>query len=506
MRSARLALIAALAMIALPASAGAQSRIVGGGAASPGEYPAQAYLRIDLGAVSLSCGGTLISKTKVATAAHCLDAANYALPVVPVFLPVAPDLVSVSLGSNRAGQGATQTAASLEIHPDYDPSTSANDIAVITLPEPATQAPLGIVDPAVDAAGYAVGRPATVIGWGTTSAGGSASADLLEVEVPVVSDADCDDANSYDGTLVTDVMLCAGLPQGGKDSCQGDSGGPLMTRSTGVLKLTGIVSFGEGCAGPEKYGVYTEVPAPAIRNFLIAQAGAPPTVTVDPVSGATVGRASALHATAADPTSGGGIATVSWDLDGDGVFGDAAGADVSWTPASAGERPVRARVTDTDGMVAVAERVVTVAAGATTATTTTPSPTPTPAPATTATATPAPPAAPGAAPAPATAAPAPASTPAVVTPRARLTKVSAKGRTGTLRVRGTVRGNPCTAGKVRITVTRGGRRAGRKLATVRRGCTFSADFRLRGRLRISIEFLGSDGRVTKLGTRTRRVR
>lgn len=502
MRNARTALLTSLALTlaALPASAGAQSRIVGGSAASPSEYPAQAFLRIDLGAVSLSCGGTLISKTKVATAAHCVDVANYALPVVPVPVTVAPDLVTVFLGSNTAGEGDEQVASDVVIHPGYDPSSSADDIAVITLPEPATQAPLSIVDPAIDAASYAVGRPATVIGWGTTSSGGDPSDDLLEVEVPVVSDENCNDANSYDGSLVTDVMLCAGLPEGGKDSCQGDSGGPLMTRSAGVLKLTGIVSFGEGCAGPEKYGVYTEVPAPVIRDFLIAEAGAPPTVAIDAVTGAVAGRASALRATAADPTSGGGIATVTWDLDADGVFDDATGAEPSWTPSAAGDRPVRVRVTDTDGMVAVTERIVTVAAADGTTTTSTDTTTTSAGTTPSATATPTP-TTPSAVPAAA----ATTATPATRV-RARLTRVSAKGSGGTLRVRGTVAGNPCTSGRVRVTVTRAGRRVGRRLVTVGSSCSFRTSVRTRGRLRISIEFLATDGSVTKLATRTRRVR
>ena len=56
-------------------------------------------------------------------------------------------------------------------------------------------------------------------------------------------------------------MICAGYPQGGTDSCQGDSGGPLScydaTKSRFVLG--GIISFGDGCAQPEQYGVYTKV-------------------------------------------------------------------------------------------------------------------------------------------------------------------------------------------------------------------------------------------------------
>ena len=41
----------------------------------------------------------------------------------------------------------------------------------------------------------------------------------------------------------------------GKDSCQGDSGGPFACNN----KLTGIVSWGAGCADPDYAGVYTRV-------------------------------------------------------------------------------------------------------------------------------------------------------------------------------------------------------------------------------------------------------
>merc|ERR1712025_669954 len=62
----------------------------------------------------------------------------------------------------------------------------------------------------------------TVTGWGTTSEGGSLGRVLQKVDVPVVSDDDCRDA--YGSSSVYDSMICAGFPQGGKDSCQGDSG------------------------------------------------------------------------------------------------------------------------------------------------------------------------------------------------------------------------------------------------------------------------------------------
>lgn len=46
------------------------------------------------------------------------------------------------------------------------------------------------------------------------------------------------------------------------DTCQGDSGGPLlMFTSTNVWQQVGITSNGDGCAQPEKPGVYTRVAA-----------------------------------------------------------------------------------------------------------------------------------------------------------------------------------------------------------------------------------------------------
>ena len=51
-------------------------------------------------------------------------------------------------------------------------------------------------------------------GWGTTSYGGTLSDVLLEVEVPVVTNAWCGTTMSN----ITDGMLCAGGEEG-KDGC-----------------------------------------------------------------------------------------------------------------------------------------------------------------------------------------------------------------------------------------------------------------------------------------------
>ena len=54
--------------------------------------------------------------------------------------------------------------------------------------------------------------------------------------------------------------ICAGYTAGGVDTCQGDSGGPMFRRDAANAWIqVGIVSWGDGCARPNKPGVYTQV-------------------------------------------------------------------------------------------------------------------------------------------------------------------------------------------------------------------------------------------------------
>jgi trypsin len=86
------------------------------------------------------------------------------------------------------------------------------------------------------------------------------------VTVPVVSHEECNKAyEDYGG--ITDNMICAAAPGGGKDACQGDSGGPLAV--SGVL--VGIVSWGIGCALPDYPGVYSNVAT--LMRFVTQQTG-----------------------------------------------------------------------------------------------------------------------------------------------------------------------------------------------------------------------------------------
>jgi len=201
------------------------------------------------------CGGTIINcePTIIVSAAHCFQGESPA---------------KVTCGDWKL-DGTDTYEHSLEVsgvinHPSYNAATYENDIAVVKVngSMPCSQ---GKIWPAClpNTARYTYeGWADTIVsGWGTISSGGAISNTLKYVKVPPVADATCNATDSYDGDIVSDQMICAGMAAGGKDACQGDSGGPLVTKATGVdtgYSLIGVVSFGTGCAAANFYGVYAE--------------------------------------------------------------------------------------------------------------------------------------------------------------------------------------------------------------------------------------------------------
>lgn len=96
-----------------------------------------------------------------------------------------------------------------------------------------------------------------VAGWGRLQEGGKSSNVLQLLQVPVLPNEECKEQYKKQGKLISenqfsDLILCAGFLEGGKDSCQGDSGGPLMqpvfNPSTKIHQYyqIGVVSYGIG--------------------------------------------------------------------------------------------------------------------------------------------------------------------------------------------------------------------------------------------------------------------
>ena len=253
------ALAMAGAMLALTASP--SMAIVGGHNTANGAYPSVA--EITFGNAFL-CTGTLIAPNYVLTAGHCGSITGDAV-ASPASWP-AP-LINVRIGNDTIDTGGEVVPVSQAIvEPSYL-ATSGYDITLLKLSRNSTKTPTK-VSGSSETGLWAPGTSETIVGWGATSEGGNLPNHLQEANVPITTDAYCGGAYSdFDAT----TMICAGFPQGGTDTCQGDSGGPMF----GGGRVVGSTSFGEGCARPNKPGVYARVGDTALREWIrsVAPAG-----------------------------------------------------------------------------------------------------------------------------------------------------------------------------------------------------------------------------------------
>uniref|UniRef100_A0A3P8WKN2 trypsin n=1 Tax=Cynoglossus semilaevis TaxID=244447 RepID=A0A3P8WKN2_CYNSE len=221
----------------------AQERIVGGYAPVP--HSIKYIVSIQTRDRQHKCGGALINKYWVITAAHCNIGVNRMLIVAGDY--------SLSIYEGKEQEILPHY---LVPHPGFDKDTNNNDLMLIKLRSPiymnsyVSIALLPRQDASIDE-----GQMCRVSGWGLTSAYDSQiPSTLLTVKVPIVSTQLCNSSDSYNGNI-THSMICAGFRDGGKDSCKGDSGGPLVCEG----RIYGLVSWGKGCAAPSFPGVYTAV-------------------------------------------------------------------------------------------------------------------------------------------------------------------------------------------------------------------------------------------------------
>lgn len=255
-----LALTAATAVIPLasPASAVADSIVIGGQPAhvkdSPWVVALSSHDRFGGTRAGQFCGAVVVGPKKALTAAHCLSREALGVDVGQV-----RDLRIISGRDELNGTDGEEIAVSgTWVNPGFDASTNSGDVAVLTLAEALPEQSVIPMAGAGDSA-YESGTDAVVYGWGDTTGNGDYASSLRSAEVSVLPDSSCEQAypGGASGTYDASAMLCAGAPQGGYDACQGDSGGPLVAQG----KLVGLVSWGNGCGQAGSPGVYTRISA-----------------------------------------------------------------------------------------------------------------------------------------------------------------------------------------------------------------------------------------------------
>ena len=247
-----------------------QPQVVGGNPVADGQYPFMVTVRdVTRGSSPRQqhfCGGTLIDRNSVLTAAHCLEG-------------VVPAQLRVTVGKTvlTSSQGQSRSVAAIFRHPRYTTASISYryDAAVLKLNRVVRNIrPVTIPGPRSNAF-ETPGRQLTVAGWGNTVQQGPSGGQpdrfpnrMQEAEVPVVSDAEA--RRDYDSAYAPALMVAAGRVN--RDTCQGDSGGPMFERLNGTTFQIGITSFGIGCGTREFPGVYAETNSTAIRGFIVTAA------------------------------------------------------------------------------------------------------------------------------------------------------------------------------------------------------------------------------------------
>jgi len=239
------------------------ARIIGGDISERGVLPYIVNLDVIAGASRYICGGSILHKRWIITAAHCVvsdiefdpeECTNCVLTST-LFHPSQVEAFAGDLRLRDYDEGEQSSKAQMIIvHPEYDSNSLENDVALIRLQYPLEYSTyvqnieLGENIPPA-------GSPVTCGGWGIMEQG-SVSYYLRQITYDTVSQTNC--ATRW-GWYIYPGMWCSG-GEPTERSATGDSGGPLVYYNSSTPTLVGLVSWGLPEPSTGDYDVNTDVP------------------------------------------------------------------------------------------------------------------------------------------------------------------------------------------------------------------------------------------------------
>jgi len=217
------------------------------------------------------CGGALISKSWILTAASCIWPQGFDAPVKQGY--------TAKLGADNRGmrgckvfkpeliQQQVREVAKYFLHPKYNAKTSNSyDVALLKITpisETAFVSSFCLPD-ATDSNPIANGTKVVATGWGTQFRDHN---QLQQMIVPTIEQKQCQKAYSKTGKSVDETMMCAGKDNG-KKGCTGDFGGPLVMQKDDKWILEGISSWDNNCLDEKYPGVYARIANSEIMEFI----------------------------------------------------------------------------------------------------------------------------------------------------------------------------------------------------------------------------------------------